>query len=81
MLQTTNPIIAMNAGKLTPKQIASYHEDGFIIVPGLFDAEEIGLFVMAIILKEFGNFALNSWREKAGPLTISGSISLQPAWT
>lgn len=33
----------MNAGKLTPKQIASYHEDGFIIVPGLFDAEEIGL--------------------------------------
>jgi ectoine hydroxylase len=33
----------MNAGKLTPKQIASYHADGFIIVSGLFDAEEIGL--------------------------------------
>jgi ectoine hydroxylase len=33
----------MNAGKLTPRQIASYHEDGFIIVPGFFDVEEIGL--------------------------------------
>jgi len=33
----------MTISKLTPQQIAAYHEDGFVIVPGFFDQEEIGL--------------------------------------
>ena len=31
------------ASGLTRDQIAAYHEDGFIFVRGLFDAEETGL--------------------------------------
>jgi len=33
----------MNKGKLNPKQIATYHEDGFVIVSDFFDREEIAL--------------------------------------
>ncbi len=33
----------MNSGKVTSEQIAYYHRDGFIIMPNLFDQEEIGL--------------------------------------
>jgi len=33
----------MKKGKLTPKQIAAYHRDGFLIVRKFFDREEIGL--------------------------------------
>ena len=33
----------MTTGKLTTAQIAAFHEDGFIIVPGFFDQEEVGL--------------------------------------
>lgn len=33
----------MTISKLTLQQIAAYHEDGFVIVPGFFDQEEIGL--------------------------------------
>src|SRR6266404_7461803 len=38
-----NPIFAMKTGKLTPQQIAAYHEDGFIIAPRYFDRAEIDL--------------------------------------
>src|SRR5581483_4764364 len=31
------------SGKVTSEQIAYYHRDGFIIMPNLFDQEEIGL--------------------------------------
>ena len=30
-------------GKLSPEQIAAYHRDGYVLYPGLFDPEEIGL--------------------------------------
>lgn len=33
----------MNQGKLTHEQISDYHRDGYVIVRGLFDAEEIDL--------------------------------------
>ena len=33
----------MSTGKLSPDQIAAYHRDGYVIVKGLFDAEEIEL--------------------------------------
>jgi ectoine hydroxylase len=33
----------MKAGKLSPQQIAAYHEDGFIIARSFFDREEIDL--------------------------------------
>jgi ectoine hydroxylase len=33
----------MKNGKLTPQQIAAYHQDGFIIAPKFFDQEEIQL--------------------------------------
>ena len=33
----------MNEGKLTPDQVAAYHRDGYVIVKGLFDREEIDL--------------------------------------
>ena len=33
----------MNQGKLTPEQISDYHRDGYVIVRGLFDTEEIDL--------------------------------------
>lgn len=31
------------ASRLTSDQIAAYHEDGYIFLRGLFDAEETGL--------------------------------------
>ena len=37
----------MNTGKLNQKQIASYHQDGFINVAALFDREEIDLLSQA----------------------------------
>ncbi len=33
----------MNASLLTPDQLAEYDKDGFLLLKGLFDAEEIGL--------------------------------------
>ena len=33
----------MSSLLLTPADVARYHADGYVIVPGLFDAEEIGL--------------------------------------
>lgn len=33
----------MKQGKLTPEQISDYHRDGYVIVRGLFDTEEIDL--------------------------------------
>jgi ectoine hydroxylase-related dioxygenase (phytanoyl-CoA dioxygenase family) len=33
----------MNEPNLSPTQLAQFHEDGFLLVPGLFDAEEIDL--------------------------------------
>jgi len=38
---------AMNTGKLNQKQIASYHQDGFINVAALIDREEIDLLSQA----------------------------------
>jgi len=33
----------MRAGPLSPEQVACYHRDGYLLVPAMFDADEIGL--------------------------------------
>ena len=59
----------MSGSVLTPEQMAAYQRDGHVIVPGLFDTEEIALLRAAIETDPALQQSLYDRRDTAGKAT------------